>query len=324
MLAISALLLVVVGLYWPTLGYSWVFEDLNDVERFLAPPTWAGMFHRPNRILTTWTFGLSGLLSPMEPWGYHLVSVALHALNTVLLFAFCRMFWAVWPAFVCAALFAVHPIQTESVAYVSARADLVMTTFVLLALMAAERQRWSLLLLACLCAIGAKESGIVAAPLALLWAFGRWKAVPVWLFLSLLIAGLCGASALFRFYHLSGVDLTYTAQETAKLWHLLGKVIVPIGLSIEHDYSQWPAAWPMVTLIGTVGLLCAALVSSRRWSFGVLFVLIALAPRLLIPLVEGLHEHHLTLPMVGIVLAVVGTFQKDSYGEHSGTAALSA
>lgn len=312
----AALLLIaiVVGLYWPALGYGWAYEDLNDPTRFLATPTLAGMFDRPNRIVTTWSFGLSWRISPVEPFGYHLISILIHALNTVLLFWLGRVIWAgVWLPFVCALVFAVHPLQTESVAYISARADLLMTTGVLLAVIAAERERWGWMLVACLFAVGAKESGIVAVPMALMWAIGR-RQVPVWLFVSALVLGLVGASAMFRFYDLSGFDLTYTAQETAKLWHLLGKVVIPIGLSIDHDYGQWPAAWPMVTLIGTVALGCLALTSPRQWSFGVLFVLVALSPRLLIPLVEGLHEHHLYLPLLGIALALVGSFAKGSDG----------
>lgn len=307
----AALLLIgiVVALYAPTLGYGFVYEDLNDIERFLAPPTWAGMFDRPNRILTAWTFALSGLISPMEPFGYHLISILIHALNTVLLFALGRMIWAgVWFPFVCALLFAVHPLQTESVAYISARADLLMTTGVLLALMAAERERWGWMLAACLFAVLAKESGVVAVPLALMWAIGR-RNVPVWLFMSAILVAGIATSAMFTFYDLSGFSLPYTAQETAKLWHLMGKVLIPVGLSIDHDYSQWPAAWPMVTLVGTVALGCLALTSPRQWSFGVLFVLVALAPRLLIPLVEGLHEHHLYLPLIGVCLAGVGSWK---------------
>lgn len=308
------LIVIVLVLYAPTLSYGFVYEDLNDPTRFIVPPTWEAMADRWwHRGLTTWTFGLSGLISPMEPFGYHLVSVLLHALNTVLLFWLGVTVWPLWSAFVCALLFAVHPIQVEAVAYISARHDLTMTTCVLLALLAAEHERWFLMIVACVGAVLAKESGIVAGPLALMWALGR-KPLPLWLFKVSSVGILAGAVWLFWWHGLSRFDLTYTATETAKLWHLVSLVIVPFGLSIDHDYSQWPALWPWIALVGTVGLGCAALVSTRRWSFAVLFTLVALAPRLLTPLVEGIHEHHLYLPMVGLTLALVGTFTKGSDG----------
>ncbi|MSU59277.1 MAG: hypothetical protein EXS35_14100 [Pedosphaera sp.] len=69
--------------------------------------------------------------------GHHLVSIAFHAVNSVILFLFLRAitgaFWR--PAFV-AALFAWHPTHVESVAWISERKDVLSTFFGLLALWA--------------------------------------------------------------------------------------------------------------------------------------------------------------------------------------------
>lgn len=310
----AALLLVAIvcGVYGPTLGYAFVYEDWNDPIRFLQPPTWVTMTDDlPHRLVTRWTFGVSSLISPMEPWGYHLVSVAFHALNTVLLFVLARwVFGGLWAPWACAAFFAVHPLQVETVAYVSARADLVMTTGVLLALLASERERWGWMLAASVLAFGAKESGIVAAPLAFLWACVRWKDIPLWLATVIIGGGALAAIAIAFHYGIAGFDLSYTALETAKVWRTLGQVFVPIGFSIDHDTRAWSG---LVTGFALVSMIVAgflALTSSRPWAFGVLFVLVALAPRLLLPLTEGLHEHHFAVPMIGIALAVVGTAQK--------------
>lgn len=326
---VTAVLLIglVVGLYWPTLSYGFVYEDWNDPERFMQPfSLWAIEWTRLDRMATGWTFGLSAALSPREPWGYHAVSVGLHALNTVLLFAIGRQVWTgLWWPFVCAAVFAVHPIQTESVAYISARADLVMTTGVLVALLGAERERWGWMLTGCVLAVMGKESGIVATPLALVWALGRGKALPPWLFGSAVIGGLALTVWLALFHGLGAFDLAYTAQETAKLWHLLGLLVWPVGLSIDHDYGQWPTWWPAVTLVGTLLVSGLALISERAWAFGWSFLVIALAPRLLTPLVEGLHEHHLVTPMVGLSLALVASLAKGVYvNDETGNAALPA
>ena len=62
--------------------------------------------------------------------GYHLISVALHALNSVLLFgALFSMTGARWPSAAVALLFAVHPLNVESVAWISERKNVLSTTF---------------------------------------------------------------------------------------------------------------------------------------------------------------------------------------------------
>ena len=314
------LALIVMALYWPTLWYEFSYEDLNDPVRFLEPPSWVTMTDDwQHRIVTRWTFGVSSLISPVEPFGYHLVSILFHALNTVLLLLLARLvFGGVWWPFVGAAFFAVHPLQTEAVAYISARADLVMTTCVLLALIAAERERWGWMLVASAVACFAKESGLVAAPVALLWACARWKPVPLWLGALVIGGGGLGAIVVVGHYGVAGFDLAYTARETAKVWQMLGAVALPVGLSIDH--APMPMVWAYVGLVAMVWAGCWACVSSRPWAFGLLFVLIALAPRLLIPLVEGLHEHHFYGPMAGIAIAIVGTLQKgldDGFSETS-------
>ena len=71
--------------------------------------------------------------TPGQPWGFHLTNVLLHAFNSVLLFllllAFCRK---PWRAFFFAALWAVHPLRVESVAWVTERKDVLSGFFALL------------------------------------------------------------------------------------------------------------------------------------------------------------------------------------------------
>jgi tetratricopeptide (TPR) repeat protein len=73
----------------------------------------------------------------MQPAGHHLISVAIHAANSVLLFlVLLRMTRAAWPSAAVAALFAVHPLHVESVAWVAERKDVLSTLFGLAALWA--------------------------------------------------------------------------------------------------------------------------------------------------------------------------------------------
>ena len=75
-----------------------------------------------------------------HPAGHHLVSVALHIVNTILVFlVFRRMTGALWRSAMLAALFGLHPMHVESVAWVSERKDVLSGLFFLLTLGAYAR-----------------------------------------------------------------------------------------------------------------------------------------------------------------------------------------
>lgn len=69
----------------------------------------------------------------MNPTGHHFVSVAIHAINSILLFLLMRrMTGSLWRSAAVAALFAIHPLNVESVAWVSERKNVLSTTFFIL------------------------------------------------------------------------------------------------------------------------------------------------------------------------------------------------
>ncbi|GAG31273.1 unnamed protein product, partial [marine sediment metagenome] len=69
--------------------------------------------------------------------GHHITSVVIHAANSVLLFgALSVMTGALWPSAIVAELFAVHPLNVESVAWIAERKNVLSTTFWLLAMIA--------------------------------------------------------------------------------------------------------------------------------------------------------------------------------------------
>ena len=85
--------------------------------------------------LTVWSHMLDCQLFGLKPWGHHLTSVLLHALNAALVFALLQlMTGATWRSLAVAALFAWHPLRVESVAWVAERKDVLSGFFGLLAL----------------------------------------------------------------------------------------------------------------------------------------------------------------------------------------------
>ena len=79
-------------------------------------------------------------LSGLDPGAHHAMNVALHAANTLLLFlVLVRLTGTAGPSAFAAALFALHPLHVESVAWIAERKDVLSTFFWLLAMLAYAR-----------------------------------------------------------------------------------------------------------------------------------------------------------------------------------------
>ncbi len=104
---------VLAGLSWANVGWAFTTER----AMYVHPLTW--MSH----MLDCDIYGL-------RPWGHHLTSLIFHALSSVLLFlVLARMTGRTWPAALASALFAVHPLHVESVAWVAERKDVLSMLF---------------------------------------------------------------------------------------------------------------------------------------------------------------------------------------------------
>ena len=145
---VICLLLAVMTLavYWPVIHCDFVAYD--DGDYFAANPrVLSGL--TPRNIAWAFTTGYAGNWHPLTwlslmldaelcgkgPFGPHFTNLLFHAANTVLLFLLLRWLTAAnWRSAVVAALFALHPLHVESVAWVSERKDVLSTFFGLLAL----------------------------------------------------------------------------------------------------------------------------------------------------------------------------------------------
>ena len=106
-------------------GIVWAFT--RSYLGYWQPLTWLSL------MANTQLFG------PGPGW-FHLVNVFLHLANTLLLFAVLRkMTAAIWPSAFVAALFALHPMHVESVAWISERKDVLSTLFWFLTMFAYVR-----------------------------------------------------------------------------------------------------------------------------------------------------------------------------------------
>jgi tetratricopeptide (TPR) repeat protein len=90
--------------------------------------------------LTWWSHMLDCALFGLDPGSHHLVSLGFHVANTLLLFRVLRQMTGAWKrSAMVAALFALHPLHVESVAWVSERKDVLSTFFMMLTLLAYAR-----------------------------------------------------------------------------------------------------------------------------------------------------------------------------------------
>ena len=162
--------LVTLAVFWPVLGNQ--FLDWDDDVTLVNNPEFRGLGWVNLRwmltatlmghwIPTTWaTFGADYLLWGMNPRGYHLTSLLLHAATAVAVyFVALRLLRAAmagsghalrWGALAAALVFAIHPLRVESVAWVTERRDVVsglwfvltVLTYLKAAAATGVRRRW--------------------------------------------------------------------------------------------------------------------------------------------------------------------------------------
>ncbi|KAH9362380.1 hypothetical protein HPB48_018032 [Haemaphysalis longicornis] len=91
--------------------------------------------HKSYRPLTVLTFRLNFAVHGLDPFGYHLVNVLLHALVCLLYHRMCLTLLPSWTSLLAALLFSAHPIHTEAVTSIVGRAELLSAAFFLGALL---------------------------------------------------------------------------------------------------------------------------------------------------------------------------------------------
>jgi len=90
--------------------------------------------------LTILSYQLDATLFGIQPWGFHLTNVLLHAASTVILFvSLVRMTRESWASLAVAAGFGLHPLRVESVVWIAERKDVLSVFFLMLTLLAYER-----------------------------------------------------------------------------------------------------------------------------------------------------------------------------------------
>lgn len=345
-----------VVLYWPALGGPFVYDDYDMLEGFSAVRTGTlNALIDSGRPVLMASFVLNERLGGFEPFGFHFVNVLLHGLNAVLLWRFCLALFvpgrfgerveAARGLFVYGAplLFLVSPMQTESVAYISSRSEVLSTAFYLAGLWAfvvwRERNPWvtaGLSLLFLVLAAGSKQDKITLPVAILLLDYlilskrgfsGLKKSLPTYAMFGLgMVAGFFIVIRPFLFAQSAGFNLDWQAYlftQFRVLFRYAGQLIAPLGLNIDPDVAVSHSLgenFSWLALPALVALLAAAWRFREQAPlpvFGGLFFLLAIAPSSsFYPLLDYAAERRVYLPAVGFFLLIlwllVRAFPKES------------
>lgn len=269
-----------------------------------------GTYYKP---VMTATFALIyGAFGP-SPFWFHMIAVALHILNAILLFFFLKNLFPPWLSWIGATIFLVHPSHSEVVQYVSNYQDVLYMTFGLAALNV--RTGWLMALCLALSALS-KETGLLFIPI--LAAYHGWihRKIP-WVVLGSVVA----VYAYLRIYvsNVSGLQAYYTPMETASTLTRLGNVPAavfyylkqffypwPLGLAQHWIYREFSFTGHVIPLIGIAAAIAFAMFTIKKFGAPAKFFTLVCVFSLglhsqLIPLDATVADRWHYLPSIGML-----------------------
>lgn len=357
--ACASLAAAVAACWLSTLPHPFVYDDVMHVAdnphiRSLANPL--GFFYDPATVavtptpateiyrpLATLSHALTYAVFGRDPRGYRSVNIALHALNAMLLLFLLRALLPAsarpgafpWGAFLAALVWAVHPVNVESVTWIVGRSNILCGCFFLVAMLCRARAesepvrgRWwragalaafalallskehaivlPLILVACDAA--ASRRGAIVAPRA---SGGRgyaafFKVAACYLVLRLALIGRMTQRGSW-----GGGLLSHAALQVEGFATYLRLLVLPFRLRLDYVFDPpfaEGAAWCLLSA-AVVALYAGltALAWKRRSPYltGLLWIVIALLPVLnILPIKAVVNERFLYLPAMGLSLLV--------------------
>ena len=356
LVTIALLATAIVAAFWPVLGNDWL--HLDDPDYVTAQPhvlrglrldsaLWffthlhSGNWHP----LTSWSHMVDVQLFGTRAAGHHAVNLLLHLLNAVLLvLVLFRMTGAWWRSLAVGALFALHPLRVESVAWVAERKDVLSGLFFLLTIGAYHRWverpgrgRYAALVLALVLGLMSKPM-LVTLPFVLvlldLWPLGRLRpgrrpapGPTTGPGLAGLLAekwplfALAAGSAVVTFLvqrHAGAVTALQVlplpgrvANAALSYWRYVGDTLWPTGLAVFYSHSpttNWAGA-----LAGGAGLVAVTAWGALRWrgrpylATGWFWYVGMLVPVIGLVQVGGqaYADRYTYLPSIGLAIVVV-------------------
>lgn len=314
------------GLRWSTI--QWAFTTFDAAN--WHPLTWI-------------SHALDYQLFKLNPAGHHYTNVLLHGVNVVLLFLLLvEATRRTWPSLITAAIFAVHPLNVESVAWVAERKNVLSMLFLLLALWTYQRYAskpsiagYGAVFLLFACGLMTKPQVITFPFLILLWdywplrrlQFGSAQASslegsgrsPGWLLLEkvpLLALSVASAVVTLTAQHAGGaVRSAIEYPPTVRIenaigayFDYIGRLLWPLRLAPMYPHpGDSLRAWQIAVaalFVTLVTMLVLVFRDKRYLAVGWLWFLGALVPMIGLIQVgqQATADRYMYLPMIGLLL----------------------
>jgi Tfp pilus assembly protein PilF len=340
----GALMIALVA-YWPALNGPFIFDDIhlpfNDPNAATAGPRlWLGGV-RPLLMLTYW---INFLVSGTHAISYHVGNLLLHALTAVLVFFILRRLLDLaniqldhrLSALFGAGLFLLHPLQTESVAYVAGRSEVVAGLFyaaawlVFLNHFKAPTTVWTAIQIMLLTGAGllGKESAISVPAILFLtdlyWnpaTLGQQVRSRLKLYVPILAGGFLAAlyilrglaSATSAGFGVTGLTpATYALTQCRVILTYIRLFIFPVGqngdwgLPFFHSLTDGGAWIYVLAMAGFIALIAWTCRRAKLLSFGLLVFLVLLLPTSsVVPIKDAIAERRVYVPIIGLILASI-------------------
>jgi len=299
-------------------------DDWHNLPRFFTVSLWESTpvvdpvrsFYRPLMLLELWLD--RALVEPPVPWLHRLHNLAWHGAGVALLWALLvRLRPGRWLALPAAALYALHPLQSEVVSFTSARNDAMASALMLGALLVLWPERASLRKLVLGgalfgLALLSKEVAVVTPVVLLgldLCHRGRLGGRSRYVALAAVLAGWAALRLALELETL----LSWPREPMLLLRHYAEVLVVPGATSPTAYTTAIEPGWTGLVLAGTGLALLVGLGGRQAW-LGVTWALLAFLPCLpAVAVTDQLPYRYLTLPLAGLAVALHGAWPQRAH-----------
>ncbi len=306
-----------------------VIQSVSNVSEIFKGSTFSsggggltGGFYRP---LVSFAYMGEYQFFGAHAWGFHLIQIALHLLNVVLLFFLIQKFKPGFVAFFTALLFAVHPANVEAVSYSASIGELLFALFCILALCEVF-SRWFFVF--AFFGLLAKETAVVIFPIAFLYvvlfkkpsrsfyvlfAGGSALVVSLYAFLRFVVAKIPLSQ-----FHIAPIAQASIMQRIItipfELVSYAKTLFFPLHLSISQhvvvysmgDFRFWGSLLFLAILSGVLFFFLKRQQPELRkiYGFSIAWFLLGIAPVIqpFVPLDMTIAERWLYFPAIGVFL----------------------
>ncbi len=348
----NILLLVLLGLaaYFNTFSNQFLWDDDFLIVNNYSVQSWsnwwqyfvtdlynsASNYYRPMQMIS---YNLDYSLWKLEPFGYHLSNLVFHLFVTILLYFFVkRLTKDNRVAFVASAIFIVHPLNIESVTYISGRADSIMGIFLLLSILFfdshfVKEKRKAILYLGAsaisfLLALFSKESAVIFPIIIFVYAWFfktkdeisrsekmvGFKFVYPFLVISAVYLILRTSALNFRKEEFIGHGYNFYLGLLTGLKAITGYIdlfFFPIKLFMERSipfattFFETGIIFSFLVVLFLIFLIFRLFNHFKVISFGLLWFLVSLIPVSgVLPLKANMSEHWMYIAIMGFLIAL--------------------